>query len=76
MYFDYGANEGYKKIATGNRNLETLLHVGSHEIPRQALNGMASHNYQFWRSRAANVLLHHSRSFEGYLSHEGKNPLQ
>jgi hypothetical protein len=76
MYFDYGANEGYEKIAIGNRNLETLLHVGSHEIPHQAFNGMASHNYQFWRSRAANVLLHHSRSFEGYPSHGGGNPLQ
>jgi S-formylglutathione hydrolase FrmB len=76
MYFDYGADEGHEIITGGNLNLEMLLHTGSREIPRQAFNGMASHNYQFWRSRAGNVLRHHSRFFEGYLSHEGKNPLQ
>ena len=78
MYFDYGANEGFEKITRGNQNLEKLLHTRSHEIPRQTSNGKASHNYQFWRSRVANVLLHHSRFFEDYLGncrgHWGKNP--
>jgi esterase/lipase superfamily enzyme len=80
MYFDYGANEGYEKIIRGNQNLERLLHTGSHTISSQASNGIAGHNYQFWRSRAANVLLHHSRFFKGYLErerhHSGKTPLQ
>jgi enterochelin esterase-like enzyme len=80
MYFDYGANEGFEKITLGNQNLERLLHIPSHAISSQTYNGKANHNYQFWRSRTANVLLHHSRFFEGYLgacrSHGGKNPLQ
>jgi len=69
MYFDYGANEGFEKITRGNQKLERLLHTGSHGIPPQNANGKASHNYQFWRSRAANIVLHHSRFFEGYLCH-------
>ncbi len=80
MYFDYGANEGFKKITRGNQNLEIALHTGSHEIPAQASNGNGGHNFQFWRSRTANVLLHHSRFFEGCLgkqrNHGDKNPLQ
>jgi len=80
MYFDYGANEGFEKITRGNQNLELLLHTGGQGIPPQASNGNGGHNFQFWRSRAANVLLHHSRSFEGHLGnyrgHQGKNPLQ
>ncbi len=80
MYFDYGANEGFEGISRGNQNLETRLHTGSHEISHQVSNGKASHNFQFWRSRAANILLHHSRFFEGYpdncRGHWGKNPLQ
>jgi len=67
MYFDYGANEGFEKITMGNQNLERLLHTPGHAIPSQAYNGKGNHNYQFWRSRTANVLLHHSRSFESYL---------
>ena len=80
MYFDYGVNEGFEKITRGSQNLEMLLHTGSQEIPLQAFNGNGGHNFQFWRSRAANVLLHHSRFFEGHLGnyrgHQGKNPLQ
>ncbi|MFQ5842674.1 MAG: alpha/beta hydrolase-fold protein [Thermodesulfobacteriota bacterium] len=80
MYFDYGANEGFGKITRGNQNLELLLHTGSQGIPPQASNGNGGHNFQFWRSRAPNVLLHHSRFFEGHLGnyrgHQGKNPLQ
>ena len=69
MYFDYGANEGFDKITWGNRRLERLLNTESHEIRPQAFNGEAAHNYRFWRSRAANVLLHHSRFFRGALGH-------
>jgi esterase/lipase superfamily enzyme len=80
IYFDYGANEGFEKITQGSQNLEILLHTRSHGIPPQASNGNSSHNFQFWRSRSANVLLHHSRFFEAYLtnrrSHYGKNSLQ
>ena len=80
MYFDYGANEGFKKITRGNQNLEILLHTGSHRILPQASNGNGGHNFKFWRSRAANVLLHHSRFFEAHLgkrrNHGDKNPLQ
>ena len=80
MYFDYGANERSEKIIRGNQNLEGLLGEDSHEIPRQGFNGNAGHNYQFWRSRAGNVLLHHARVFEDYLREDGcrggKNLLQ
>lgn len=76
MYFDYGANEGYEIITGGNRNLEGLLHTGSHKIHPQAFNGEAGHNYHFWRSRTANVLRHHSRFFEGCLGLCGKKRLQ
>ncbi len=80
MYFDYGANEGFKKITQGNQNLEILLHTGSHRVPAQASNGNGGHNFKFWRSKAANVLLHHSRFFEAHLgkrrNHDDKNPLQ
>jgi hypothetical protein len=76
MYFDYGANEGYEIITRGNWNLERLLHTGSRSIHPQAFNGRAGHNYQFWRSRAANVLFHHSRFFRRLLNHRGENPLQ
>jgi S-formylglutathione hydrolase FrmB len=76
MYFDYGANEGYEIITGGNQNLEGLLHTGSHKIHPQAFNGEAGHNYHFWRSRAANVLRHHSSFFEGYVRLCGKNCLQ
>jgi hypothetical protein len=80
IYFDYGANEGFEKITQGSHNLEILLHTRSHGIPPQASNGNSGHNFQFWRSRAANVLLHHSRFFEAHLTnrqgHYGKNSLQ
>jgi enterochelin esterase-like enzyme len=76
MYFDYGTNEGYEMIIGGNQNLERLLYTGGHKIHPQAFNGKAGHNYQFWRSRAANVLRHHSSFFEGYVRLCGKNCLQ
>jgi enterochelin esterase-like enzyme len=80
MYFDYGTNEGFEKIIRGNQNLEKLLGEGSHGISPKELNGDAGHNYQFWRSRAGNVLLHHSRFFKGCLTRDkatdGRNTLQ
>jgi len=80
MYFDYGAKDKFEIIIRGNQHMEILLHTWSHGIPPQTSNGNGGHNYQFWRSRTANVLLHHSQFFEDYLtnhrSHERKNSLQ
>ncbi len=68
IYFDYGEKEGYSWVMEGNQNVEKALGERSHQIPVQPFNGNAGHNYQFWRSRAGNILLHHSnvfRSMEG-----------
>jgi hypothetical protein len=63
IYFDYGRNEGLSWITEGNRNFERVLNEGSHALPVQPFNGNAGHNSLFWRSRAGNVLKHHSDLF-------------
>ncbi len=60
LYFDYGLNEGFDGITEGNKNFERLLRERNHQIPAQPFNGKSGHNYQFWRSRSANMLQHHS----------------
>ena len=64
VYFDYGSKEGFDGITGGNKNFERLLKEGNHQIPPQSFNGTSGHNYQFWRSRAGNVLQHHSDVFQ------------
>jgi enterochelin esterase-like enzyme len=68
LYFDYGSKEGFDWITKGNKNFEKLLKEGSHQIPLLPFNGKAGHNYQFWRSRAGNILQHHSDVFQKVLS--------
>ncbi len=63
IYFDYGEKEGIQWITEGNLSFERLLNEGSHQIPMQPFNGKAGHNHQFWRSRAGNMLQHHSDVF-------------
>jgi enterochelin esterase-like enzyme len=60
IYFDYGEKEGYPWITRANENFERILNRIGHQVPRQPFNGEAGHNYQFWRSRSANILQHHS----------------
>ncbi len=60
LYFDYGSKEGFGVIKEGNQLVEKKLGEGSHEIPAQLFNGKSGHNFQFWRSRSAIVLQHHS----------------
>ncbi|MCX8118654.1 MAG: alpha/beta hydrolase-fold protein [Desulfobacterota bacterium] len=67
IYFDYGEQEGYPWIVEGNRNFEKALAAASRRISAQAFNGTSQHNYQFWRSRAGNMLRHHSEVFRGLL---------
>ncbi len=64
VYFDYGSKEGFDGITEGNENFEKLLREDSHQIPLQSFNGKVGHNYQFWRSRAGNILRHHSDVFQ------------
>ena len=64
VYFDYGSKEGFDGITGGNKNFERLLKEGNHQIPPQSFNGTSGHNHQFWRSRAGNVLQHHSDVFQ------------
>jgi len=64
IYFDYGSKEGFEGITGGNKNFERLLKEGSHQIPVQPFNGKSGHNYQFWRSRSANMLQHHSDTLQ------------
>ena len=67
LYFDYGSKERFDWIIKGNKNFEKLLKEGSHQIPLQPFNGKSGHNNQFWRSRAGNVLQHHSDIFQNIL---------
>jgi S-formylglutathione hydrolase FrmB len=64
LYFDYGSNEGFDGITDGNKIFERQLGEGSHQIPAQSFNGKSGHNYQFWRSRSANMLQHHSDALQ------------
>jgi S-formylglutathione hydrolase FrmB len=64
LYFDYGSNEGFDGITEGNKIFERQLREGSHQIPAQSFNGKSGHNYQFWRSRSANMLQHHSDALQ------------
>ena len=64
LYFDYGSNEGFDGITDGNKIFEKQLREGSHQIPAQSFNGKSGHNYQFWRSRSANMLQHHSDTLQ------------
>ena len=64
LYFDYGSNEGFDAITDGNKIFERQLREGSHQIPVQSFNGKSGHNYQFWRSRSANMLQHHSDALQ------------
>ena len=64
LYFDYGQKEGFEGITKGNQNFEKALNEGSHQISVQPFNGKSKHNNQFWRSRAGNVLRHHSDVFQ------------
>ena len=64
IYFDYGEKEGFDGITKGNQNFEKALKEGSHQIPVQLFNGESKHNNQFWRSRAGNILQHHSDVFQ------------
>jgi enterochelin esterase-like enzyme len=64
IYFDYGKKEGFNGITKGNQNFEKALKEGSHQIPVQPFNGKSKHNNQFWRSRAGNILQHHSDVFQ------------
>jgi hypothetical protein len=68
LYFDYGSKEGFDGITEGNRIFERRLREGSHQIPVQSFNGKSGHNFQFWRSRSANMLQHHSDVFQKRLS--------
>jgi S-formylglutathione hydrolase FrmB len=68
VYFDYGEKEGYSWIMEGNKKFEKALGEKSHRIPVQPFNGNSEHNYQFWRSRSANILQHHSDVFQRILS--------
>jgi hypothetical protein len=68
LYFDYGSMEGFDGITEGNRAFEKQLREGSHQVPVQSFNGKSGHNYQFWRSRSANMLQHHSDVFRKGLS--------
>jgi len=65
IYFDYGEKEGIQWITEGNRRFERLLNEGSHQVPMQPFNGKGGHSHQFWRSRAGNMLKHHSDVFRG-----------
>ncbi|MGZ3495676.1 MAG: hypothetical protein ACXWM6_16370, partial [Thermodesulfobacteriota bacterium] len=64
IYFDYGSKEGFDGITGGNKNFERLLKEGTHQIPAQPFNGKSGHNFQFWRSRSANMLQHHSDALQ------------
>ena len=64
LYFDYGSNEGFAGITEGNKIFQRQLKEGSHQIPAQSFNGKSGHNYQFWRSRSANMLQHHSDALQ------------
>ena len=64
IYFDYGEKEGYSWIVDGNKKVEKILGEKSHAIPAQLFNGNSEHNYQFWRSRSANILQHHSETLK------------
>jgi len=64
LYFDYGSNEGFDAITDGNKIFERQLREGNHQILPQSFNGKSGHNYQFWRSRSANVLQHHSDALQ------------
>lgn len=64
IYFDYGEKEGFEGITKGNLNFEKALKEGSHQIRVQPFNGKSKHNNQFWRSRAGNILQHHSDIFQ------------
>ncbi len=64
LYFDYGSNEGFDGITEGNKIFEKQLREGNHQIPVQSFNGKSGHNYQFWRSRSANMLQHHSDALQ------------
>jgi len=68
IYFDYGEKEGYSWIMEGNQKFEKSLREKSHAILVQPFNGKSEHNYQFWRSRSGNMLLHHSEIFKKYLT--------
>jgi S-formylglutathione hydrolase FrmB len=74
LYFDYGSKEGFDGITEGNKYFEKLLNEESHQIPVQPFNGKSAHNYQFWRSRSANILQHHSDVFQKDLPLEGHPP--
>jgi S-formylglutathione hydrolase FrmB len=65
LYFDYGSNEGFDGITEGNKEFEKLLREANRQIPVQPFNGRSGHNYQFWRSRAGNILRHHSDVLKG-----------
>jgi enterochelin esterase-like enzyme len=65
LYFDYGSKEGFDGITEGNKSFAKLLEEGSRQIPVQPFNGKSGHNYQFWRSRAGNILQHHSDFLRG-----------
>jgi enterochelin esterase-like enzyme len=64
LYFDYGSKEGFEGIIEGNKNFEKLLNEANRQIPVQPFNGRSGHNYQFWRSRAGNILQHHSDTLQ------------
>jgi enterochelin esterase-like enzyme len=64
LYFDYGSKEGFEGIIEGNKNFEKLLNEANRQIPVQPFNGRSGHNYQFWRSRAGNILQHHSDALQ------------
>ncbi len=64
LYFDYGSKEGFDGITEGNKIFEKQLREGSHRIPVQSFNGKSGHNSQFWRSRSANILQHHSDALQ------------
>jgi enterochelin esterase-like enzyme len=65
LYFDYGSKEGFDGITEGNKGFAKLLEKGNRQIPVQPFNGKSGHNYQFWRSRAGNILQHHSDFLRG-----------
>jgi enterochelin esterase-like enzyme len=65
LYFDYGSKEGFDGITEGNKGFAKLLEKGNRQIPVQPFNGKSGHNYQFWRSRAGNILQHHSDFLKG-----------
>jgi enterochelin esterase-like enzyme len=73
LYFDYGSKEGFDAITEGNKTFEKLLKEGNRQIPVQPFNGKSGHNYQFWRSRAGNILRHHSDIFEGIEESRARN---